>query len=451
MRRLCAAALLLAAVLPAVLPAVDDARVRRLLKQRVEDEKKIRGLVAGVVDEQGARVITQGDGLNGDSVFEIGSITKVFTAILLAEMAERGEVALDDPVQKYLPENVTLPVRNAKPITLRSIAAQSSGLPRLPANLAPKDPRNPYADYTADMLYDAVRRVKIEHDPLEHYEYSNFAFGLLGHVLALRAGKPYEDLLRERVLAPLGLSDTAIALSEDQARRFVPGFTAMLAPTGPWDLPTLAGAGALRSTANDMNKFLRAQLGLSKVDGPLGRALEKAREPVRATGVPGLQIALAWHILTRPVGDPNATRLIWHNGGTGGYRSWLGLRPETKSGVVVLANTAFSVDDIARNMLDPGYRVEAFIPNARKRELMVEEERLQRFTGRYRVNANLELVITLEDGRLRAQAPGQAKVTLYAETPERFFVKEAEIQIAFGIGGLVLTQNSQSVEAEKVD
>ncbi|HEU4754468.1 MAG TPA: serine hydrolase, partial [Armatimonadota bacterium] len=236
------------------MPFPSDSAVLALLKQRVA-EKRSAGVVVGLLEPDGrTRVVAWGDPgpgqppLDANSVFEIGSITKVFTGTLLAEMARSGELALDDPVAKYLPEGVRVPARDGKEITLLSLSEQNSGLPSVPSNLHPADAANPYAGYTVQQMYDFLSGYTLPGDPGERYEYSNLGVGLLGHALALRAGKPYEALVRARILAPLGMTHTAInftpwmkqhlALGHDPAGAVVPG----------WDLPAFAGAGALRST-----------------------------------------------------------------------------------------------------------------------------------------------------------------------------------------------------------
>ena len=427
--------------------AIEEARVRQILVLR---EKKVPAAVVAYLDERGAHVVAHSSpGLNrtalsADSVFEIGSVTKVFTGILLAEMVERGEVALDDPVVKYLPEGTTVPLRNGKPITLASLVTQSSGLPRLPPNLRPADGENPYADYTEAQLYAGLGQVKLAHDPFAHYEYSNFGMGLLGNALARRAGKSYFELLRERVLKPLGMNDTAIELSADQHARLVPGFTATLNPAKNWDLPALAGAGALRSTANDMLKLLGAMLGRRDLPGALGKALKRSIEPMLPAGE-AMEIGMAWHILKR--GPP---AIIWHNGGTGGYRSWCGFAPETKTAVVVLSNTALSVDDIGLHLLNSRFRLADHRPNSARRELLQEEGVLARHVGRYRLSPSVVIIVTLEEGRLHLQATGDRKVRLYADGPNRYFGRDAEIQVEFGAAGLVLRGPSGSATADKL-
>src|SRR5580704_17433633 len=204
---------------PAVGPSSET--IRTLLAEYTGPDRESLGYVAGIADAGGHRVISVGASgaaddraLDGDSVFEIGSITKVFTALLMADMAQRGEVAFDDPVAKYLPpEGRPHPYDKDGAITLLDLATHTSGLPRSPPNLEPKDPDNPYADYTAARLYAFLSSYTSQFQPGTSFEYSNLGFGLLGHALALRAGCPYEDLLLDRICAPLGLEDTRVTLT----------------------------------------------------------------------------------------------------------------------------------------------------------------------------------------------------------------------------------------------
>src|SRR6185312_474124 len=182
--------------------APSDAEIRRILVERVDVEKQDVGIVVGIIDPHGRRVVSYGSldkgdkrPLNGDTLFEIGSITKVFTALLAADMAQRGELELDDPVQKYLPAAVKMPQRNGKQITLIDLATHTSGLPRMPENFRPKDPNNPYADYTVEALYSFLTSYELHRDIGIKYLYSNLGFGLLGQALAQRAGVDYEKLV----------------------------------------------------------------------------------------------------------------------------------------------------------------------------------------------------------------------------------------------------------------
>src|SRR5215472_1334549 len=241
--------------MPLPLPGTDE--IREILARRIDHQKQAVGIVVGVIEPNGRRVVAYGNlanrdprTLDGDTVFEIGSVSKVFTSLLLADMVKRKEVTLGDPAAKYLPERVRLPERSGKSITLLDLSTHRSGLPRLPGNLKPKDPRNPYAGYSVDDLYQFLSGYTLPRDPGSEFEYSNLGGGLLGHVLACRAGTDYESLIRCRITQPLGMPDTRITLSSSMTRRMASGHNAMLMPVSHWDFQSLAGAGALRSSVN---------------------------------------------------------------------------------------------------------------------------------------------------------------------------------------------------------
>ena len=235
---------------PAASLVPSDSEIRGILVQRIDEFHQSVGIVVGMIGPNGRKVVSYGAAekgdaraLNGDTVFEIGSVTKVFTSLLLADMVQRGEVALTDPVAKYLPPGVKVPQRNGRQITLEDLATHTSGLPRLPSNLKPKDAANPYADYTVAQMYEFLASYELPRDIGTKYEYSNLGGGLLGHALALRAGQDYESLVRSRITAPLGMKDTSIALSPAMKARLAAGYDGQLNRAANWDLPTLAGAG----------------------------------------------------------------------------------------------------------------------------------------------------------------------------------------------------------------
>ena len=350
-------ALLAIAMLASALAAANLDEIRSILVNRVDENKKAVGIVVGIIDEHGRNVIGHGklaldrdQTPDGDTIFEIGSITKVFTSLLLADMVERGEVKLDDPAGKFLPSTVQVPRRGDRQITLLDLSMQVSGLPRLPNNMKLTDLNNPYANYDAARLYDFLSGYTLTRDIGEKYEYSNLGVGLLGHALSLKAGLTYEELVRGRILEPLGMTSTTVTLSESQKKRLATGHNATLHPVGNWDLNVLEGAGALRSTANDMLKFLAANLELTKT--PLQAAMRRMRSVHRETGVPDLEIMMAWHVFHK-----FGTDIVWHNGGTGGYRSFAGFVPAKKSAVVVLCNTSVDCDDIGRHALESRWPV----------------------------------------------------------------------------------------------
>lgn len=334
-----------------------DDEIRKILADRIDVQHQSIGIVVGVVGPEGRRVIAygrleQGDSrtLDGDTIFEIGSETKVFTSLLLADMVQRGEVALDDPVAKYLPATVKVPERNGRSITLIDLATHTSGLPRLPGNMAFKDINNPYADYTVEQLYQFLSSYQLTRDIGSQYLYSNLGGGLLGHALTRRAGMDYEALVRSRICDPLGMKSTRIALTTQMKERLAVGHNAGMKSVENWDFPTLAGAGALRSTINDQLNFLAANLGITK--SPLAPAMAAMVKVRRPTGLDGVQVALGWHVFTG-----NGKEIVWHNGGTGGYRSWMGYDAKARVGVALLSNaeTVLGVDDIGHHLLDPTF------------------------------------------------------------------------------------------------
>lgn len=302
------------------------------------------GVVVGIVDGEQTAVFGYGKVSearpvvpDGETLFEIGSITKVFTALLLASMVEEGLVALDTPLYVLLPAFPNLP----EEMTLLRLATHTSGFPRLPSNLfwsAIRNLRNPYAYYSPARLHAYLARYKGAPSPSNppSYLYSNLGFGVLGYALGQKLGIPYEQAVISRLCEPLAMFDTRCTLTAHQQQRLATPHTAKGKPTLNWDLPTLAGAGALRSTAQDMLRFLAASLG--QISTPLQSALDlclkiQVENPVPQSDITG--IALGWHVSSL---DQDRSLVYWHNGGTGGYRSFTGFIKENGCGVVVLSN-----------------------------------------------------------------------------------------------------------------
>jgi serine-type D-Ala-D-Ala carboxypeptidase/endopeptidase len=287
-----------------------------------------------------------------NTIFEIGSVTKVFTATLLADMVEEGLLALDDPVQRHLPAGVELPVRG-RPITLADLATHTSGLPRLPHGFflpSLRHRRNPYAWFTLDDFYAGLPNTRLRRAPGGRMRYSNLGYGLLGHLLGLRAGRGYEQLLQERICRPLELADTWVSVPATARERFAQGHNRRGRPVPHWDLPVLAGAGALRSTVKDLLAFLALQLG--EGEQALTRAASLTHAP-RSRRRGGVSIGLGWLRLALRRSDQE---LLLHNGGTGGFRSFAAFVPATHTAVAVLANSARSVDALGIRILERLHR-----------------------------------------------------------------------------------------------
>jgi len=300
-----------------------------------------KAIAVGVLDAQGRAVFgygaidSHGTKPDGQTVFEIGSITKTFTATLLAQMVLSGEVKLDEPVKDLLPADVKVPAKDGRAITLLDLATQRSALPRLPVSFDPADWTNPYADYTPQKLYADLAMIQLAQMPGEKYEYSNLGVGLLGHALSLRAGKSYENLIVDRICTPLGMSHTRITLDAAMRAKLAPGHDWVGQEAKNWDIDALAGAGAIRSTADDMLIYLAANLNLTET--PLWSAMRMTHE--RRAGVDDhTDIGLAWHIARR-------TGTRWHDGGTGGYSSYAAFVPGRNVAVVVLSNSSNPIVD----------------------------------------------------------------------------------------------------------
>ena len=295
------------------------------------------GVSIAVVDHGVRRVFSYG-AAKPDSIFEIGSITKTFTGLVLSQMVEQGKVKFDEPVRELLPPGTVAKPAGAE-ITLLDLATQHSGLPRMPDNFKPADPNNPYADYGAPNLYAFVAQHGVAKPADAGFLYSNLGFGLLGQALSVRSGLSYPALLKEEVIDPLGLKDTTVSLSPAQRARFIAGHDEHHHPAHAWDLDAFAGAGAIRSTAADMLTYLEANLHPEKLKpvagtstgATLSAALIQSHQ-LRADAMPGTRIALAW-LFVSETGD------YWHNGATGGYSSYAFFDPKADYAAVVLLNT----------------------------------------------------------------------------------------------------------------
>lgn len=435
----------------------DEAQeVNGILKDRVDTYSKSVGMVIGIIDEKGPRIYAAGHlcsncqaGVDGDTVFEIGSITKVFTTLVLEQMVEEGKVKLEDPISKYLPESVKVPTRNGKQITFLDLATQSSGLPRLPGNFKPADLGNPYADYTVQNLYDFLSGYTLTRDIGSSYEYSNLGMGLLGHVLTLVSKQDYEAMVTQRICKPLGLASTRITLTSDMKARLATGHNSFLQPVANWDLPTLAGAGALRSTANDLIRFVGANLGLVKTS--LYGAMEKTQQTQRPAGSPELQIGLAWHTIKK-----YDSEIVFHDGGTGGYRSLIAFDRAKKTGVVVLSNSEVDINDIGLHLLNEKYELTKLtIPKKGHTEIKVDPAIFDAYVGGYRSPEGVEYAVTRQEDRLFLQPAGKSRFRIFPESETGFFAKLFDLQVSFEkdasgkVTGFTLVQNGASTKTAR--
>jgi D-alanyl-D-alanine-carboxypeptidase/D-alanyl-D-alanine-endopeptidase len=319
-----------------------DARVARLAEPIVREHKTV-GISIGILDGQGVRH-TYGFGRvskdedrrpDRDTLFEIGSITKCFTSILLAEMDLRREVRLNEPVEQFLPRWAQVPRVDGRPMTLEELATYSSGLPRMPANFGRTERER--ARYSPRQMLEFLAELARRESgpgPNRHYLYSNLGFALLGHCLAERAQEPVRTLIIRRVVRPLRMESTYFEPGPKLVDRVAKAYNQAGEPVPPWETGAIAPAGMLRSTARDMLTVVAANV--DRIDTPLREAIHLTQQPRYQTGTTkqdphNLAIGLAWFI------NPE-TGIIQHNGATNGSSADLIFDPQTKIGVVVLMN-----------------------------------------------------------------------------------------------------------------
>ena len=338
------------------------------------------------------------------TLFEIGSISKVFTGLLLAQAIEAGDLSLDDTVGRVLQGKVDFTHADTRAITLGQLVTHTSCLPRLPPDFRQQDYvlQNPYRTYDRPRLWTMLGQLKLENGAPCDASYSNLGFAVLGEILANRYGKQWSELVRERITEPLGMRNTLQTL-EPEATRLAPGFDGE-APAVPWDMLAFAGAGALRSTAEDLLIFGRAIL--AGRDGPLGTAAARLVTPLaRFDG----QIAYALY-----VNGPLSRPTYGHTGGTGAFRSVLTIAPDTQEVVVLLASNAQSaVWRIANDMLVGRYPVE----NAR---FDLPAERLGEYQGVFRETRYNAFTLVAQDGRLYLRSTGASYVALTPSSLDSF-------------------------------
>lgn len=435
------------AFLLALLPAkagVPLSQFGTQLQARVADSPGT-GIIVGILDHGHLTIYKAGSAGDGRAIdehtlFEIGSVTKTFTATMLAQMALQHRVSLDDPVAKYLPASVHVPSKDGKTITLLNLAEQRSGLPRLPSNFDPPYPDDPYESYGTEKLYAFLNSYVLPRDPGSKWEYSNLGFGLLGQALANHDGRSYEEMLRARILEPLRMSETAIALNAYQQSKFAVGHDGDGNAVHPWDFEALAGAGAIRSSLYDMLKYLRCNMG----EGPLASVCLFAQQPRAA--MPGGRIGLAWWTSA-------PQQIVNHGGDTAGYHTMIAISADHSRGVVVLTNGGdSSVEGVGLHALDPD------LPMPKYDVAHVAPAQLDAYTGYYvdKDAPQIGFTVKHEGVKLMVQITGQQFARIYpsADKDEFFYhVVAARIDFQRDASGkvvaLTLFQNSAEVLAFK--
>lgn len=418
--------------------------LRDYLQSRVDADDH-PGIVVGVADADGQAFLSVGrvdqktdaQLVDERTLFELGSISKTFTALLFQLAVDGKTIKETDPASGFMPADLALPPKTSN-ITLLELATHSSGLPRMPDNFKPANPRNPYADYTQAQFYQWLRGVELGE---KRFQYSNAGMGWLGQILAGKAGTSYEALVKAWIITPCALTDTGIELTgEQKARAATPHQDGK--PIPMWDIPTLAGAGALRGTAEDVLRWSALHAGL--IESPLKGAMERVQRPRVSAGKRGAKVACGWMI--QPSRNGN---IVWHNGGTGGTRTWTGFNRKTRRAAVVLANSSVTVDDIGMHLLD------ADVPLRKvHKQVRLAKAKLEKCEGTYSFG-DAELHVTVVDDRLGVQLTGQGVNPAYPESETRYFMRVVDAQLTFEEGAngqmkaVVLHQNGIDQRAER--
>jgi CubicO group peptidase (beta-lactamase class C family) len=416
---------------------LSEADIRKILGDRVAALSAGRnsiGTVAGLIGPQGRRIVPvgyrdKGDTrpLTGDTAFEFGSVAKVFTALLLADMVVHREVALDDPASKYLPGNEKLPQRNGRQITLVDLATHMSGLPFMP--VLPVPPGG--TAFTAAEIYKFLAGYSLPRDPGSDWDYSNLGYWLLSEALAARAHTNFTTLLTERILAPLNMAHSSfapqadVAIGHDAALRPAP----LLANMPIYNLMPAAGAG-FYSTANDALTFLAAAMGYmpSRLAPAFALSVD-THGPIR--GSTDLQ-ALGWTLIAESDGQ-----LIFRDGGTFGFASCLVWDRARRVGTVVVANCVTDVGDIGKHILRPNFALATVTPVAPHKEIPLDATILGRYVGRYAAQGEGTFTIALDGDHLTFAAPadwGLPKLRIRPESKRNFFAAELPLRIVFQVG-----------------
>lgn len=417
------------------------------LKENIQKRvamKETPSIAVGIIDSTGTHFYSfgktkyeNGQQVDENTMYEIGSISKVFTSLLLAQMIAEGKMNLDDPIEKYLP-NTKVPKYKEVKITLKHLATHASGLPSIPDNFTETESlENPYVNYGNKEMLEGLEATKLATQPGEGYAYSNFATGLLGYIVAKENGMTYEELFKQKVSRKLSMPNTTMTMTPKQKSQMAIGHDDDTAVSN-WDFDALAGCGAWRSNVKEMLQFLNYQLTLN------GNKRTKAVELTQQLHASnGSKVGLGWHFYKE---------LLWHNGGTGGYRSFCGIDLEKNRGIIVLTNSTSSVDDIGLHYLD------STVPLIEPRVVVKLDDKIyEDYVGKYVISGIVPMVVTYKEEKLKVQLMEQPAFRIFPASETLFFLKVVEAEIEFfrdengKVKSLVLDQNGIKQEAKRVE
>jgi CubicO group peptidase (beta-lactamase class C family) len=427
--------------------------IQAQLQERVDKQYHV-GIVVAVIDSDGTRFYSCGQtskeagaaSMNEQTIFPLASITKVFTTLLLAEGVVNGQFQLQDPTNQFLPTTVRLPSYAGTAITLEDLATHTSGLPSFG-----------YVEgYTTETFFKELNQAKLSSPPGSHYEYSNI-IGLLGDIETNIWHTPYPQLLKQKILGPLGMHHTQVVAFPTQQTTEVTGYNAVDLPGIPWAFPILEAAGALQSTAEDMAKFVSANMGLSP--SPLYPAMQLAHQPIHSEGPPQvdldfpgaetLKIGLGWNI-------DQEHDVIWKNGNFPNYTSFIGFNPKTKRGVVVFTNTGnvLYTDNLALHILNP--KIPLF---PLYREITVPQTTIDQYAGKYHLSDGTSYIFQSEENHLKVEhmtkAGSSGFFNIYPMSDHQFFGRVADATFTFSQAGgkmsLTLQEGGEKQSGIRID
>lgn len=431
-----------------------DADIARILSDRIGRDQANVGIAVAVIEGGETRFVSHGTlSVDNDTpvdehtLFEAGSITKVFTNLLLAQLVNEGRIDLDTPILDYLPEGTVLPETDDRAITAFDLATHSAGLSGLPDAVLAGGVDNPYSGVGDGILMDWLAGYRMPRQIGESFEYSNAGTALLALAIEHVSGTGYADLLTEKVLAPLGMSETHLALTGTALPEMASGHNAAREMVPHWDFDVFAPAGALVTSSADLAKFIAAASGTAETE--LRADFDTMLARTRTAG--NDSIGLGWFIT-----DTGQGEIVWHNGITAGFRSFAGFERNSGNGVVVLSNmvTEAGIEDIGMHLLNPGLPLREQ-PKLRS-AVEVDPAIFEAYVGDYLLAPGVVISVTTEAGKLFAQLTGQERFEIYPESQTDYFYRIVDAQISFVVEdgkarSLVLHQNGQDMPAMRVE
>lgn len=440
------------------LPGQDAAKFTKQLDELVQpylENKKFFAASVGIVRK--GKVYTRSYGQmsetdqtkpDANTIYEIGSISKVFTGILLADAVERKQVKLDQTLGALVSGLSDSNEEIAKSITLQHLSQHMSGLPRMPGNMSIKDFNNPFDGYDRKRLLDYLKTANTMSPPGEKHAYSNLGVGLLGDLLSQQSERSYEQLLAERIFKPLEMQDASLEVPDEKMKRFAPPHNATLMKDHCWDFDSLAGCGAIRGSVNDMAKFMKANI--NPPDNEIGNAINLAWKKSLDATKQHSAMGLGWMIAA-----DGSTR--WHNGRTGGYQAMMLVSRQLKTGVVLLSNTAGSeIDPLAESIFQMAVGM-SVKPRQFVKEVDVDEKFVQRLVGKYRLAKGVIIDVTAKGNRMTAQITGQQALSIVPEQDTVWRYELVEAKLVFDVPDqgpatkVTLKQDGRNMVSPRID